>query len=110
MPSTKLTATKKAAPKKAAAAAKKAEAYIFFNCDGEKSPGSKNVSYNNAVYRDTKVSRKALWEKVQEEITAGHVHVEEANLEAAKGAVLEGNPADASKYLQYGDIVCVECY
>jgi len=92
------------------AAAKKAEAYIFFNCDGEKSPSSKNVSYNNAVYRDMKGSRKALLEKVQAEIEAGNVHVEEGNLAAVKVAILEGNPAEASKYLQFGDIVAVECY
>ena len=105
----KPTAVRKAAPKKVAAA-KKTAAYMFFNCDGEKSPKSKNVSYNNAVYRDLKTSRKALWEKIQEEIDAGNVHVDEANLEAAKNAVLEGNPTDASQYLQYGDIVSVDCY
>ena len=106
----KTTAARKTAPKKAAASAKKTAAYMFFNCDGEKSPKSKNVSYNNAVYRDLKTSRKALWDKIQEEIDAGNVHVEEANLEIAKNAVLEGNPTDASQYLQYGDVVSVECY
>ncbi len=102
--------TIKVAPKRPAAPAKKAEAYIFFNCNEEKSPETKNISYNNAVYRDMKNSRKALWAKIQGEIEVGHVKVDEANLETAKAAVLEGNPVDASQYLQYGDIVAVECY
>lgn len=102
--------TLKAAPKRPAASAKKAEAYIFFNCNETKSPETKNISYNNAVYRDMKGSRKALWEKIQGEIEAGHVKIEEANLDAAKAAVLEGNPVDAGRYLQYGDIVAVNCY
>ena len=96
--------------KKPAAPAKKAEEYMFFNCDGDKSPKSKNVSYNNVVYRDTKGSRKALWEKVQAEVEAGNVHVEDGNLSAVKVAILEGNPANASQYLQYGDIVVLECH
>lgn len=103
-------APKRVAPKKVATVAKKAEAYLFFNCDEAKSEGSKHISYNNAVYRDMKGSRKALWEKIQEERTAGRIKLEEENLEAAKSAVLEGNPVDAGKYLQYGDIVSVECY
>ena len=96
--------------KKPAAPAKKAEAYMFFNCDGDKSPKSKNVSYNNVVYRDTKASRKTLWEKVQTEVEAGNVHVAEGKLSAVKVAILEGNPADASQHLQYGDIVVLECH
>jgi len=106
----KAPAVRATRPKKPAAPAKKAEAYLFFNCDGAKSEESKNISYNNAVYRDMKGARKALWEKVQEEKNAGHVQIDEANLDAVKNAILEGNPAEAGKYLQYGDIVRVECY
>ncbi len=103
-------AVKKTAAKRTASPAKKAEAYLFFNCDEAKSEGSKHISYNNAVYRDMKSSRKALWDKIQEEIEAGRVKIDEANLDAARAAVLEGNPTDAGQYLQYGDIVSVECY
>jgi hypothetical protein len=42
---------KKAAAQTKATAAKKA--YIFFNCDGEKTQESMNVFYNHVVYHDT---------------------------------------------------------
>ena len=67
---TKTSAAKSAKTTRSAAAKK---AYIFFNCDEEKSEKSMNVFYNHAVYKDTVASRKALWKKVESEIEAGKV-------------------------------------
>ena len=86
----------------------KNKAYIFFNCDGEKSPASKNIAYNNAIYGDAKTSRKLLWKKIQAELEAARIVV--SDIDAAQTAVLEGNPVDASKYIQFGDIVEFERY
>lgn len=77
--------------------------YVFFNCDEEKSEASMNVAYNNEAYKSTKASRKALWAKVREEAEAGRVQVEDEK--AAKEAVLNGDPCEASKLLRYGNIV-----
>jgi len=81
------------------------KAYIFFNCDGEKSLASKNIAYNHAVYGAAKTSRNALWKKIQEEIANHRVIIDECNLELVKKIILEGNPKDASQYMQFGDIM-----
>ena len=62
-------ARKTAVPKKSSAPSRTRRAsnvaYIFFNCDAEKSHGSMNIFYNHEIYRDTQASRKALWQKVK---------------------------------------------
>ncbi len=98
------------AKKKAAATSSAKLAFIFFNCDEQKSEKSKNVFYNHEVYRDMGVGRKALWAKLQEELDASHIQIAEENLDAAKDAVLNGNPTDANQYIQFGDIFAVECH
>lgn len=84
------------------------KAYIFFNCDGEKTLASKNIAYNNAVYGSAQTSRKALWKKIQSEIASSRVIVSSENMELVQKAILEGNPVDASKYMQFGDIMEVD--
>ena len=106
MPRTSKTTT----AKKPAAAKAAAQAFLFFNCDGEKSEKSKNVFYNHEVFRDMGVGRKALWAKIQEELAAGHIQIAEENKAAAQEAVLSGNPVDAGPYIQFGDIFAVECH
>lgn len=91
---------KPAAPKSASN-----KAYIFFNCDGEKSLASKNITYNRAVYGAAKTSRNALWKKIQKEIETHRIIIDECNLELVKKIILEGNPKDASQYMQFGDIM-----
>ena len=86
------------------------KAYIFFNCDGEKSLASKNIFYNNAVYGSAIASRKALWKKIQEEIAQKRIVVSDDKLEEVQTAILKGNPADAGKYLQFGDIMEIDRY
>ena len=81
------------------------KAYIFFNCDGEKSLASKNIAYNKAVYGTAKTSRNSLWKKIQEEMTNHRIIIDECNLELVKKIILEENPKDASQYMQFGDIM-----
>ena len=47
-----------AEPKKKTSNTKRA--FIFFNCDANKSEQSMNIFYNNIVYKDTQASRKLL--------------------------------------------------
>ena len=104
-------ATKKseaaAAPKTAAktaakAPAKKAYAYVFFNCDDGKNQASMNIRYNNEIFADKAASRKALLEKVLSEVKAGRVNL--ADKERVQEIILQGEPAEASAYMQYGTI------
>ena len=97
-------ATKKSeaaeAPKKAPA--KKTYAYVFFNCDDGKNQTSMNIRYNHEIFADKATSRKKLLEKVTEEVKAGRVNL--ADKELVAEAILNGDPRDASRYMQYGTI------
>ncbi len=93
--------TTKAAVK--SAAKKTAKAYVFFNCNESKSHESMNILHNHDVYLEAQTSRKALWAKVQEQL--GNIHIDECNMDAAKEAIMNGNPADASQYMHCGAIV-----
>lgn len=85
-----------------------AKAYLFFNCDEEKSEESMNVFYNKEAFRDTKTARKALWTKIQTEVEADRVDV--ADTKAAKEAVMTGDPCEASQYLHFGNIVAIDLH
>lgn len=78
--------------------------FVFFNCDEAKSNKSMNIFFNKEVYRDTKVTRKALLAKVEEELAAGRIHIADEQKAAVKDAILTGAPTDASQYIQYGAI------
>lgn len=90
--------------------AKPGKAFIFFNCDADKSEASMNIFYNKAVYKDTKVSRKNLWKKIKEEYGAERIQIETSNLKRVELAITEGDPVAASDYIQFGAIRAVECY
>lgn len=92
------TATKTAAK----APAKKAYAYVFFNCDDGKNQTSMNIRYNNEIFADKAASRKALLAKILEEVQAGRVNL--ADKERVSEIILKGEPAEASVYMQYGTI------
>lgn len=87
-------------------AAKEKFAYIFFNCDGEKSEQSMNVFYNNQIFNQTGKGRKALLAKVTEEIKAGRVQASDE--EAVKAAILKGEPEAANEFLTFGNIAKFE--
>ena len=100
---TKKAATKtttKAPAKKAPA--KKVYAYVFFNCDDGKNQASMNIRYNNEIFADRATSRKALLEKVLQEVKDGRVNL--ADKERVTEIILKGEPAEASVYMQYGTI------
>jgi len=102
--------TRTTKPAKTARSAAPKKAFLFFNCDEEKSQTSMNVLYNQDVYKDTIASRKALWKKVEEELEAGRVHIADENVEAAKQAVLKGDPVEAGQFLQFGTILAFDCH
>ena len=70
---------------------KEKNAFIFFNCDEEKSQKSMNVFYNKEIFRDLKVSRKALFAKIEEELASGRIHAKEEDIPAIRDAILNGN-------------------
>ena len=90
--------------------AKNAKAFIFFNCDADKSEASMNIFYNSAVYKDTKTSRKKLWKKVQEEYGAERIQIAGENIPNVEAAIIEGDPVSASEFIQFGAIRAVDCY
>lgn len=90
--------------------AKSGKAFIFFNCDANKSEASMNIFYNNAVYKDTKTSRKNLWKRVKEEYGAERIQIAAENLKNVELAIIEGDPVEASNFIQFGAIRAVECY
>lgn len=79
------------------------KAYIFFNCDEDKSLKSMNITYNTKVFKDTKTSRKMLWKYILTQQESGAIDI--YNLEKAEKAVTEGDPCKASEYMKYGNIV-----
>ena len=90
--------------------AKPSKAFIFFNCDANKSEASMNIFYNRAVYKDTKTSRKNLWKRVKEEYGAERIQIAADNLKAVELAITEGDPVEASNFIQFGAIREIECY
>ena len=90
--------------------AKSGKAFIFFNCDAGKSEASMNIFYNRAVYKDTKTSRKNLWKKIREEYGAERIQIAAENLQAVELAITEGDPVEASNFIQFGAIRAFECY
>ena len=90
--------------------AKSSKVFIFFNCDADKNEASMNIFYNHAVYKDTKTSRKNLWKKVKEEYGAERIHIDADNLKAVELAITEGDPVEASNFIQFGAIRSIDCY
>ena len=79
-------------------------AYIFFNCDAEKSHDSMNIFYNHEIYRDTQASRKALWEN------ASRIQIDEDDMTNVRTAILESDPTEASRYMRFGTIETFACH
>lgn len=79
-------------------------AYVFFNCDEEKTQKTMNIFYNQTIYQATKKARKELLAKVEEEAAAGRINVAADKMDAVSKAILDGEPTDASQYIQYGAI------
>ena len=65
------------------------KAFVFFNCDENKSEQSMNIFYNRVVYRDLTTARRLLWKKITDE--------------------LEGDPTAASEFIKFGAIKEIDC-
>lgn len=76
--------------------------YIFFNCDANKNISSMDIRYNNEAFEDSAAGRKALFEKIEQEIASGNITV--TDNQAVKDAILKGDPTNASPMMQYGSI------
>ena len=83
---------------------KEKKAFVFFNCDEEKSQTSMNVFYNSTFYSETKKARKELLAKVEEELKEGRIQIAEENKAKVDAAIMEGEPENASQYITYGAI------
>ena len=85
-------------------------AFIFFNCDENKSEQSMNIFYNRVVYKDTLASRRLLWSKIQSEVKAKRIKIAEENLLEVKRLIIEDDdPTQVSNFMQFGAIKEIEC-
>ena len=89
---------------------KAAKAFVFFNCDENKSEGSMNIFYNHAVFKNMKGSRKALLKKIKEEIFEKRIKVLPEHYQIIEDLITEGDPTEASNYMQYGAIKAFDCF
>ena len=85
-------------------------AYIFFNCDQDRSNNSMYIRHNTNVFRDVRDARRELWKEVKNQVQEGNVYVEENNVPVIREAILKGNPTLANSYMLYGYIQEVTCY
>ena len=89
---------------------KPGKAFVFFNCDADKSQTSMNIFYNREVFKDSKGSRKNLWKRVWEEYGAERIQIATDNLRIVERAIIEGDPVTASDYILFGAIRAFDCY
>lgn len=80
------------------------KAFVFFNCDAEKSEASMNIFYNNAVYGNSLNSRGKLLDKVMAELKAGRIKIADENIKKVQSLIIKGEPVAASEFMQYGAI------
>ena len=81
------------------------KAFVFFNCDENKSQKSMNIFYNNKIYRNVRESRRELWDTVKKEIDEGRIVISTEDMLFVRKEILEGDPEIASRYIKYGNIV-----
>ena len=90
--------------------AKVAKAFVFFNCDENKTEASMNIFYNHTIYKDSKTSRKVLLKKIKEEIELNHVQIAEENMASVEQLITEGDPVEASNFIRFGAIKAFDCF
>ena len=83
---------------------KEKKAFVFFNCDEEKSQTSMNVFYNSTFYSETKKARKELLTKVEEELKEGRIQIAEENKAKVFAAITDGEPDSIKDFITYGSI------
>lgn len=85
-------------------------AFVFFNCDENKSEASMNIFYNRTIYRDMTTARRVLWKKIREEREAEKIFIDENDLSTVRTMILEGDPTAASNLIRFGAIKEVDCF
>lgn len=90
--------------------AKNSRAFVFFNCDENKSESSMNIFYNHTIFKDMKTSRKFLLKKIKDEAVKKHIKIESEHFPTVEKLILEGDPTKASQYIQFGTIKAFECF
>lgn len=83
--------------------------FVFFNCDAEKNETSMNIFYNDVTFKDTVISRRRLFNKIQIESKTGRIQVAEENFQKIEEIIMNGNPEDAGKFIKYGAIKSFKC-
>ncbi len=83
-------------------------AFVFFNCDAEKSEASMNIFYNNVIYGNSLVSRGELLNKVMTELKAGRIKIADENVRKVESLIMKNDPVAASEFMQYGTIMGFE--
>ena len=78
----------------------KRKAYLFFNCDGNKSAASMHPIYNHEAFG-----------KVSEEIDSGRIQLaDKTSKEAIAKEILDGNPIAISDMIVFGVVIEAELY
>ena len=83
--------------------------FVFFNCDAEKNPSSMNIFYNNLTFKDTSISRRRLFQKINFERKEGRIQIAAENLAKVEEIIMKGNPVDASQFITYGAVKELTC-
>ena len=86
------------------------KAFVFFNCDENKSEQSMNIFYNSVVYRDMTTARRVLWKKIRDELESGRIFIDENDMQTVRKMILLEDPTAASDFIRFGAIRAVECY
>lgn len=89
----------------------KKKAYIFYNCDWEKTTASMNPLYNTEVFSSTKAGRKALVRKLQGEVKKGSVKlIDGISMDTVERIILDDNPEKVTASLVFGAVIEVNMY
>ncbi len=83
--------------------------FVFFNCNAEKDPSTMNIFYNNVTFKDTPISRRRLFQKINSERIAGRVQITDENLSKIEEIIMKGNPVDATNLITYGAVKELKC-
>ena len=68
-----------------------------------------NIFYNNVTFKDTIISRRRLFNKVQAECKAGKIKIAAENLPKVEEIILHGDPEEAGKFITFGTIKAFKC-
>lgn len=86
------------------------KAFVFFNCDENKSEQSMNIFYNHIVYRDMTTARRVLWKKIRDELESGRIFIDEKDMQTVRNMILSEDPVAASDLIKFGAIKEIDCY